>query len=596
MRRLHFVLLSLVLVLGAQPLFATTHYVSPNPLSPPCSNEKGVFFVFCSVTAIAAFAEPATTTFVRLADFNGPDGVNPASLVQGTDGSLYGTTSGGGLGDGTVFKITSAGELITLYYFCSQTNCTDGISPNTGLIQGADGNFYGTTQFGGENNYGTVFKISSIGTLTTLYSFCSASGCTDGGYPIGGLVQAANGAFYGTTTAGGFFSPDQCFSIGCGTFFKITSAGTLTTLYAFCPQTNCTAGTEPNGGLVQDADGNFYGTTVLGGSGGDETCGEGCGTVFKITPEGTLTTLFNFEDYDYGAFPSPLVQGTDGNFYGTTSMGLYGNGCDCGTIFEITPAGTFKTLHIFGSDGQSPGGVVQGTDGNFYGTTSGGGLGYGTVFKITSAGELITLYSFCSQTNCTDGANPVSVVQVTNGKFYGTTSGGGTFGDGTLFDLSVGLGPFVETKPTYGEEGTKIGILKQGFSSSSVIKFGDTKATTIVLSGTTFITATVPAGALTGSLTVTTGTTTLATTKTFKVLPTIASFTPESDPVGTSVTIKGTGLEQTMMVTFDGKSATFTVISDTEVMADVPTGAATGRIAVTTKGGSATSATSFTVN
>jgi IPT/TIG domain len=129
-----------------------------------------------------------------------------------------------------------------------------------------------------------------------------------------------------------------------------------------------------------------------------------------------------------------------------------------------------------------------------------------------------------------------------------------------------------------------------------VVKFGGTKATSIVPSGTTFITAIVPAGALTGAVTVTTGTTTLTSSKTFDVLPTITSFTPESGPVGTSVTIKGTGLKQTTKVTFEGKSRTFTVISDTEVKADVPTGAATGKIAVTIKGGSATSAASFTVN
>jgi uncharacterized repeat protein (TIGR03803 family) len=285
---------------------------------------------------------------------------------------------------------------------------------------------------------------------------------------------------------------------GVGTVFEITTGGTLTTLYNFCSQTGCADGEEPFGGLVQATDGNFYGTTVAGGT--THSCNSfTCGTVFKITPTGTLTTLHSFD----------------------------------------------------GTDGESPyAGLVQATSGNFYGTTHDGG---------TSG-------------NC------------------------GTYGCGTVFSLSVGLGPFVETKPTSGKEGAKIGILGQGFSSSSVVKFGGTKATTVVLSGTTFITATVPAGALTGAVTVTTGTTTLISQQTFKVLPTIASFSPTSGPVGTLVTIKGTGLKQATKVTFDGKSATPTVISDTEVTADVPTGAATGKIAVTTKGGSATSATSFTVN
>ena len=174
---------------------------------------------------------------------------------------------------------------------------------------------------------------------------------------------------------------------------------------------------------------------------------------------------------------------------------------------------------------------------------------------------------------------------------------GGTSSDGTAFSLSVGLGPFVKTQTTSGREGAKIGILGQGFSSSSVVKFGGTQATTITLTGTTFIKATVPAGALTGLVTVTTGTTTLTSSKTFKVLPTITSFTPESGPVGTSVTITGTELTQTSKVTFGGvKATTVTVNSDSQVTAEVPTGATTGKIAVTTKGGSATSATSFTVN
>lgn len=169
-------------------------------------------------------------------------------------------------------------------------------------------------------------------------------------------------------------------------------------------------------------------------------------------------------------------------------------------------------------------------------------------------------------------------------------------GCGAVFSLATGLNPFVKTQPTTGKEGAKIGILGQGFSSSSLVKFGGTKATTIVLSGTTFITATVPAGALTGAVTVTTGTTTLASSQTFKVLPTIASFSPTSGPVGTSVSINGTGLTQATRVKFNGTSASFTVNSDILITATVPTGATTGKIAITTKGGSATSATSFTLN
>src|ERR1022692_1853466 len=180
--------------------------------------------VLCATTAIALPAQTLTTLF----SFDGTDGAVPqAGLVQATNGDLYGTTESGGTStNGTVFKITPGGTLTTLYSFCSQTNCTDGANPYAGLVQAANGNFYGTTQYGGTNHRGTVFKITQGGTLTTLYSFCSQTNCTDGECPFAGLVQAANGNFYGTTESGGRAN-------GYGTVFKITPTGTLTTLHRF---------------------------------------------------------------------------------------------------------------------------------------------------------------------------------------------------------------------------------------------------------------------------------------------------------------------------------------------------------------------------
>jgi uncharacterized repeat protein (TIGR03803 family) len=291
--------------------------------------------------------------------------------------------------------IASPAQTSALYSFCSQTNCTDGAYPLVGLIQATDGNFYGTTAFGGGTNVcnygipgcGTVFQITPGGALTTLHAF----NFTDGGYPKG-LIQGTDGNFYGTTNLGG--------TAGQGTIFKITPAGTLTTLYSFCSQTNCSDGTNPRAGLIQGTDGNFYGTTNNGGAHDHSGCeagnAGGCGTVFKITPAGTLTTLYSFcsqTNCSDGADPEAggLIQATDGNFYGTTSDGDYGLGY--GTVFEIIPTGTLLTLHRFaGSEGLKPfAGLIQATDGNFYGTTTGGGAeGWGTVFRL-SASPAVTL-------------------------------------------------------------------------------------------------------------------------------------------------------------------------------------------------------------
>ena len=228
-----------------------------------------IVVVFCAATAIS-FAQTLTTLYSFCSQPNCVDGAYPqAGLVQGTDGNFYGTTANdAGPNQGTVFKVTAGGTLTSLYNFCAQTGCPDGSQPSGGLVQATDGNLYGTTVLGGASDYGTVFKITPGGTLTSLYSFCAAGfSCADGGYPHAGLVQATDGNFYGTTFQGGAY--------GGGTVFKITAAGTLTTLHSFGGFG--TDGYAPFAGLVQATDGNFYGTTNLGGP-------RGYGTVFKITP------------------------------------------------------------------------------------------------------------------------------------------------------------------------------------------------------------------------------------------------------------------------------------------------------------------------
>jgi len=487
----------------------------------------------CAATAIALPAQTFTTLF----SFDGTDGLRPnAALVQATNGDLYGTTSGGGVqpagagGGGTVFKITPSGTITTLYNFCSQGGslCTDGAGPYAGLVQATNGDFYGTTEFGGSSSgcyqCGTVFKITPSGTLTTLYSFCTQSGCTDGTYPIGGLVQAANGDLYGTTAFGGDAACSFAGLGGCGTIFKITPSGALTTLYTFCTQSGCTDGQSPAAGLVQATNGDFYGTTQGGGAG---CLPYSCGTVFKITPGGTLTTLYSFGTD--GVSPlAGLVQATNGDFYGTTSAGGANGG---GTVFRITPSGTLTTLYSFCSrdpeyclDGDQPvAGLVQATDGDFYGTTEYGGApsgGFaGTVFKITPSGKLTTLYSFCAQSGCTDGEYPeAGLFQATNGTLYGTTYFGGTNGDGAVFSLSVGLGPFVETQPTFGEVGQFREILGTDLTGATSVSFNGTPASFTVVSPS-LIAARVPAGATSGKVQVVTPGGTLSSNVPFRVLP-----------------------------------------------------------------------------
>jgi len=462
---------------------------------PALSKMAALVFVFCAATALAS---PATVTFKSLVSFDGTNGAAPRymSLIQGVDGNFYGTTAvDGANGHGTVFKITPAGTLTTIYSFCAQSNCTDGIYPYAGLAQDTKGNFYGTTSAGGANGDGTVFKITRAGVLTTLHSFDS----TDGAAPYAGLLLASDGKFYGTTESGGANND--------GTIFNITPTGTLTTLHSF----DSTDGSSPYGGLVQDSKGNFYGTTVTGGA-------DGHGTVFQLTSGGTLSTLHSFNSTD-GEFPyAGLVQDTKGNFYGTTYDG--GTAGD-GTAFEITAAGTLTTIYNFCSqtncsDGSTPeDGLVQGTDGNFYGTTAFGGTnGYGTLFALTKGGTLTTLHRFDS----TDGANPVGgLFQATSGTFYGTTYEGGTNQDGTVFSLGVGLKPFVATVPISGKVGAAVIILGTNLTGSTEVTFNGKSAKFKVISKSE-IKTTVPVGARTGTVEVKTPKATFKSNVAFRVI------------------------------------------------------------------------------
>ena len=479
----------------------------------------GIVVAFCAATAIASFAPTLKTIF----NFNGTDGDSPEGpLVQGANGNLYGVTTFGGPEDeGTLFELTPSGGLTTLYNFCAESNCIDGAEPNTGMMLATNGNFYGYTTFGGISidgfGQGTMFQVTPGGKLTTLYLFCSLTNCADGSNPQGTPIQDKNGKLYGVTGAGGAYNS--------GTVFAITTAGTLTTLYSFCPGGgNCTDGALPFGTLVQGANGNFYGTTEEGGANGLFD-----GTIFEITPTGKLTTLYNFcskTNCADGQSPyTGLVQGAHGNFYGVTYTGgvVNCNGNGCGTIYKITAAGQFTTLYSFCQqsgckDGWGPAALIAATDGNFYGTTySGGKYDNGTIFEVTPGGQLATLYSFCAESGCRDGFVPGTAIwQAPSGSFYGATHAGGAFGFGTIFSLSRGLAPFVETIPTGGRVGAKVSILGNGFTGTTSVTFNGTAAKFTVVSKWEIKTA-VPQGATTGKVKVKTQRGTLTSNVVFQV-------------------------------------------------------------------------------
>ncbi len=447
--------------------------------------------LFCTAGAILSSAQ----TLATYANFTQSNGAYPASaLVLGSDGNFYGTTASGGFrNSGTVFKMTPNGSLTTLYSFCIQASCADGSNPYARLVQGTDGNFYGTTQNGGAHVKGTVFKITPSGSLTTLYSFCGQGACADGANPHAGLVQAGDGNFYGTTISG----PQNT-----GTVFRITPDGTLTNLHSFCSQPNCANGNSPYAALLLASDGVLYGTTSAQGS----TLG---GTVFKITLAGDFTNLYTFcapmNCTDGANSSAELVEGTDGNFYGTTRQGgIYGPG----TIFSITPSGTLTTLYSFCAqlpscpDGAFPyGGLLLAGDGSFYSTTElGGAANRGTIFKISPGGAFTQLYSLGSQ----DGSQPLAaLVLAPNGSFYGTTQFGGLGSAGTVFNFSV-LPSLTIFMPTIGPPGRIVAISGQNLTGATSVTFGGVAATDFTVDSKTHIHATVPPGAKTGKIGVTT--------------------------------------------------------------------------------------------
>ena len=359
-----------------------------------------------------------------LVTFNGRNGTSPeAPPIQGTDGNFYGTTSRGGLpvnaAEGTVFMMSPAWQVTTLYSF--SLDGPTGALPLASLTEGSDGNFYGSTSTAGPGGGGTIFSITPAGALTTLCRF-GFSGDANGAGPESALVQGADGNFYGTTYAGGLHN--------IGTVFKVLPGGGCSTLYQF-GITNAD-GARPYGGLAKGPDGNFYGTTQTGGLYNQ-------GTIFRITSGGAMTTLYHLGTApgDGSESTAAMILGTDGNFYGSTQIGGVNV---CGTIFRFTLSGLFTTIHSFtcaeGGNPASP--LVQGSDGTLYGTSH---QSNGALFSVTLAGAATKLYTFCSLPSCNDGSATSGVIQASDGSLYGATGNVEPNNSGTIFRFSFPASP-----------------------------------------------------------------------------------------------------------------------------------------------------------
>jgi uncharacterized repeat protein (TIGR03803 family) len=454
-----------------------------------------VVLVLLAALVVLAGSSPAqTVNFIH--SFTGTSSQYPGNVTpaQGRDGTLYGTTAGlVGSNYGTIFKLTTTGAFGQLFTFDS----TNGSQPNGGLTLVSDGDFYGTASSGGSSNDGVLFKTTPSGSYTVLHEFAGGS---DGAVPAAPPIEGSDGSLYGTTDGN---------TTVASTIYKYERAsGSFSTIYQF-DQTHGQFVVAP---LIQATDGNFYGTAYQGGA-------SNCGTIFKVTPSGTLLWYYSFPCLSGGSNPiGPLVQAKDGNFYGTTQLG---GSFNVGTVFKLSQGGVVSILYNFqsffngGADGSNPfAGLVQATDGKLYGSTLAGGTqNLGILFQITTTGTYKLLYSFL-----TGNEGPLAApLQHTNGLLYGTDEQGGRLRLGSVYSLNMGLGPFITFVQATGKVSQTAQILGQSLTSTTSVTFNGVPATSFKVRADTFMTAVVPSGATTGPVVVTTPNGTLTSNVNFRV-------------------------------------------------------------------------------
>lgn len=445
-----------------------------------------------------------------------------------------------------LLTVTSLAQTVT-----TLTNFTSAnMRPVGPLTQGRDGLLYGTSVLGGSTALGSIFKVDASGKGTQIHNFSGP----DGANPMDGLTLGTDGYLYGTTYYGGQYNR--------GVIYKVSPAGVLTVLYSF---TGNSDGGLPEAPPVQGSDGNFYGTTAIGGTGGQFGLGVvykitssgqysvvfevsssnngaaqcqsspvqaidgslnilfrgggayNCGTVLQITTSGSLGLVYDFTSGTGGCNPiGNLIQGSDGNFYGADQ----GDTSSSSTAFKLSKKYQLETINTFTESGPNTpnSGVIQGTDGNLYGTTTGGGAFYdGTIYLLSTMGSFTKLYDFPAPTKSNYMMTPGLLLQHTNGKFYGQTYYGGFFGLGSVYELDNGLGPFVALVNPIGKAGQGIGILGQGFTGTTSVTFNGVGASAFQVVSDTYINAIAPTGVTTGSVQVTTPTGILTSNKNFTV-------------------------------------------------------------------------------